>query len=130
MNVMTELREENAKLRETVRQLKELKLPNQALYLGLGLSKSERMMISALMASDGICTRDYFLDCLAFRNTAPSSSWPEPKTVDVVICRLRKKLTGLGFPEVIKTEWGEGWRIESTNKSRLKEFFASRTKGA
>jgi two-component system, cell cycle response regulator CtrA len=34
---------------------------------------------------------------------------PEKKTVDVIICRLRKKLTAAGVPNFIDTVWGCGY---------------------
>lgn len=37
----------------------------------------------------------------------------EPKTVDVWICRLRKKLADAGMPGAICTVWGTGFRIDA-----------------
>ncbi|MFC3071509.1 winged helix-turn-helix domain-containing protein [Shinella pollutisoli] len=34
---------------------------------------------------------------------------PEIKIVDVLVCKIRKKLTGLDIP--IHTVWGEGYRL-------------------
>jgi two-component system cell cycle response regulator CtrA len=34
---------------------------------------------------------------------------PEMKTIDVIICRLRKKLTVAGVPTLIDTVWGCGY---------------------
>jgi two-component system cell cycle response regulator CtrA len=34
---------------------------------------------------------------------------PEMKTIDVIICRLRKKLAVAGVPTLIDTVWGCGY---------------------
>ena len=34
---------------------------------------------------------------------------PEMKTIDVIICRLRKKLAAAGVPTLIDTVWGCGY---------------------
>ena len=34
---------------------------------------------------------------------------PEMKTIDVIVCRLRKKLAMAGIPDLINTVWGCGY---------------------
>jgi two-component system cell cycle response regulator CtrA len=34
---------------------------------------------------------------------------PEMKTIDVIICRLRKKFAVVGVPDLIETVWGCGY---------------------
>ena len=34
---------------------------------------------------------------------------PEMKTIDVIICRLRKKLAAAGVPTLVDTVWGCGY---------------------
>jgi two-component system, cell cycle response regulator CtrA len=36
---------------------------------------------------------------------------PEPKIIDVFICKLRRKLADAGADELIKTVWGQGYTI-------------------
>ncbi len=36
---------------------------------------------------------------------------PELKTVDVIVCRLRKKLARVGFPSLVQNVWGTGYRL-------------------
>lgn len=43
----------------------------------------------------------------------------DPKMVDVMICKLRKKLREAGFPECIQTSWGKGYYIEPSVKQNI-----------
>jgi two-component system, cell cycle response regulator CtrA len=36
---------------------------------------------------------------------------PELKTVDVIVCRLRKKLAAVGLPTLVQNVWGCGYRL-------------------
>ena len=36
---------------------------------------------------------------------------PELKTVDVIVCRLRKKLARVGLPSLVQNVWGCGYRL-------------------
>ena len=36
---------------------------------------------------------------------------PEPKTVDVIVCRLRKKLSAAGLPTLVQNVWGCGYKL-------------------
>jgi len=118
------LRERIEVLEEENRQLRALRLPPVTQYLGLGLSNTERVVMATLMSTAALCTRDYLLDCVVLSRVRPSSV--EPKTIDVMLCRARKKLAAIGFPRVIETEWGEGWRIKPKERGRLQAFFAAR----
>eukprot|EP01037_Dinobryon_pediforme_P012524 gene12524-12613_t len=40
---------------------------------------------------------------------------PDEKALDVVVCRLRKKLAGAGAPNLIGTAWGTGYRLCDPN---------------
>lgn len=43
----------------------------------------------------------------------------DPKMVDVMICKLRKKLRENGFPDCIETSWGKGYYIEPATKQKI-----------
>lgn len=45
----------------------------------------------------------------------PDVDWPEDKTIDVVICKMRKKI-GLTSPWEIHTVWGEGRILRAREK--------------
>lgn len=36
---------------------------------------------------------------------------PELKTVDVIVCRLRKKLAAVGLPTLVQNVWGRGYKV-------------------
>jgi two-component system cell cycle response regulator CtrA len=42
---------------------------------------------------------------------------PEMKTIDVIICRLRKKLALAGIPTLIDTVWGCGYILRDPTPS-------------
>lgn len=42
---------------------------------------------------------------------------PEPKIVDVIVCKVRRKLAGIGGDGLIATVWGQGYRFDPTNGS-------------
>jgi DNA-binding response OmpR family regulator len=42
---------------------------------------------------------------------------PDPKIVDVIVCKIRSKLTSIGGAGLIGTIWGQGYRIDLTNQS-------------
>ena len=43
---------------------------------------------------------------------------PEPKIIDVFICKIRKKLAAAGAPNVIVTVWGRGYSIRDAARDR------------
>lgn len=45
---------------------------------------------------------------------------PEPKIIDVFICKMRRKLKPHGIG--IETIWGQGYRMTPENKARLDEL--------
>lgn len=121
-------RAEMETMREENRQLRALRLPPERQYSDFGFSRTERIVLASLMGADDICPRDYLIDCIVLSRAR--SQGIEPKTVDVVLWRLRQKLIGMGFPGVIETIWGEGWRIRNGEvKARLTDFFAATKKG-
>ena len=43
---------------------------------------------------------------------------PEPKIIDVFICKLRKKLAGAGVTDVVGTVWGRGYTVRDQSEDR------------
>lgn len=43
---------------------------------------------------------------------------PEPKILDVFICKMRPKLNRIGIS--IETIWGRGWALTEANKDKLR----------
>ena len=46
---------------------------------------------------------------------------PEMKTIDVIICRLRKKLAVAGVPSLIDTVWGCGYILRDPSADQQDE---------
>lgn len=49
----------------------------------------------------------------------------DPKIVDVMICKLRKKLTLVSKEVEIKTNWGRGYYLTSQVKAKIHEILAN-----
>jgi two-component system cell cycle response regulator CtrA len=73
--------------------------------VSLHLSRREYAILELLFLRQGIVlSKDAFLNHLYC-----GGDEPEMKTIDVIICRLRKKLTLAGVPSLIDTIWGCGY---------------------
>lgn len=71
----------------------------------LSLSRREYSVLELLFLRQGmILTKGTFLNHLYC-----GSDEPEMKTIDVIVCRLRKKLAAAGVPALIDTVWGSGY---------------------
>jgi two-component system cell cycle response regulator CtrA len=71
----------------------------------LHLSRREYAVLELLFLKQGvILTKGSFLTHLYC-----GMDEPEMKTIDVIICRLRKKLAAAGVPSLIDTVWGCGY---------------------
>lgn len=71
------------------------------------LTAQEARMIEFLAARmDKACSKGAILDAITFDHVDE----PEIKIIDVLCCRLRRKLQG--SPYVIETVWGQGYRMK------------------
>jgi two-component system cell cycle response regulator CtrA len=71
----------------------------------LSVSRREFAVLELLFLKQGV-----ILNKTAFLNHLYcGTEEPEMKTIDVIICRLRKKLTVAGVPTLIDTVWGCGY---------------------
>ena len=71
----------------------------------LALSRREYSVLELLFVRKGtILTKTTFLTQLYV-----GTDEPEMKTIDVIVCRLRKRLAMAGAPAVIDTVWGSGY---------------------
>lgn len=71
----------------------------------LPLSRREYAVLELLFLKQGvILTKGTFLNHLYC-----GTDEPEMKTIDVIICRLRKKLAAAGVPALVDTVWGSGY---------------------
>jgi two-component system cell cycle response regulator CtrA len=73
--------------------------------VSLHLSRREYAILELLFLRQGVVlNKDAFLNHLYC-----GGDEPEMKTIDVIICRLRKKLMLAGVPKLIDTVWGCGY---------------------
>lgn len=113
--------EEIARLRERVEYLE---AENHQLKLalreevppipGIELTASERTVLGALLARDP-ASKDAVYNALYFDRIDDP---PAEKITDVLVCKLRKKLTRKGIE--VETVWGTGWRLTPEMKARVR----------
>lgn len=74
---------------------------------GARLTEAQRRLVGALLARRGwILPRSALLVTMCFDR--PEADWPDVKTIDAQICKLRPKLDGL----TIRTVHGRGYVID------------------
>lgn len=105
------LRQENAALRERVRQLEEaLASSSVVVPIEWGLTPSEARLFAALTTRD-VLTKDAIMTALY--SDRPDDD-PETKIVDVYVCKIRPKLRPFGIE--IATVWGRGYSLVDRQK--------------
>jgi two-component system, cell cycle response regulator CtrA len=83
----------------------------------LALSRREYSVLELLFLKQGIIlTKGTFLNHLYC-----GSEEPEMKTIDVIVCRLRKKLAAAGVPTLIDTVWGSGYILRDPQVTQVVE---------
>lgn len=73
------------------------------------LSRREFAILELLFLKQGVIVTKTAL----FNRLYSGLDEPEMKAVDVIICRLRKKLTKAGVPTLIDTVWGSGYTLRT-----------------
>jgi DNA-binding response OmpR family regulator len=74
-------------------------------WLALGLTKMEARLMRALAERAGrVVNKGALMDAMYFDRPREA----EPKIVDVMMCRIRRKLKGSAW--VVETVWGQGYR--------------------
>lgn len=111
------LRERVEELEEENRQLRALKLPPVLRYRGIRLTGSERCLIAVLVSTVGVCAREYLLN--SFEHLRRVDSGMQPKTLNILMVRIRKKLRDASPPIAINTEYGVGYYMTPENKALL-----------
>jgi DNA-binding response OmpR family regulator len=96
-----------SELEETIRQLRveageRGQLPDGLPYL----TRQEEAVLRTLLSRRGVASRGTIFDEMHHRDSEAAND----KIVDVIICKLRRKLTGTDIK--ICTRWGRGWYIE------------------
>lgn len=102
------LAEENEILRERVRQLQDMLVPEYRMPRQWRLSPLEDRLLRALLkASASLLSRE-----AAFAALYPDpDTYPDFKSFDVYVFKLRRKFRRAGAPVVIETFIGEGYRL-------------------
>jgi DNA-binding response OmpR family regulator len=78
-------------------------------WQGYGLTRLETRLMAALVEKLGQCVaKGPLMDALYFDRAHEE---PDPKIVDILVCKIRKKIAGSGF--VIETVWGQGYRARA-----------------
>lgn len=109
------LEAENDELRERVLQLEHaLTGGYDRLPVG-GLTPTEAAVLASIAASDEGAPKARIYEAIyALRMDREA---PEPKIVDVFICKIRKKLVVYGIS--IETVWGWGYRMPKRDREAL-----------
>lgn len=102
------LREENDTLREQVRQLQEALAPTAILPRSWCLTKTEERLLRAIRAV-GPNLLHHERAMLAIYGMW--EDMPEQKILDVLVCKIRRKLMEAQAQIRIETVWGRGWRM-------------------
>jgi len=106
--VLELLRAENETLREQVRQLRQqLVEGGKNAPLSWGLTNVQRRLYAHLSSRE-LVTRESCMAVLYGHKLVQ----PDPKIIDVHLCKLRQKLAGQGVE--IVTHWGIGWSLSRT----------------
>lgn len=109
------LRAENDELKEHLRQLtREQRGEHESLIGYLGLTRLEARLVAALVAH-GRLSKDRIYH--AMYATAAEDKQPEPKIVDVFVCKIRKKFEPFGLG--IETIWGMGFGLTPEVREKL-----------
>lgn len=102
------LREENEILREQVRQHQEALAPTALLPRAWRLTKTEERFLRAIRAvGPNLLHHERAMLTLY----GMWEDMPEQKILDVMLCKIRRKLMHAQAQIRIETVWGRGWRM-------------------
>jgi two-component system cell cycle response regulator CtrA len=103
-----------ARLRDRIEELEDALGINIEPWFGLGLSRQESRLFAVLMKRDSV-TREQGVAVIC---GADPDDRADPKIIDVLVCRLRRKLRPYGIQ--IGTIWGQGHRIDPHSKENAR----------
>ncbi|MGG3814650.1 helix-turn-helix domain-containing protein, partial [Methylorubrum rhodesianum] len=116
------LLEERDTLREHIRQLEEMLRPTIILPAAWRLSRLEADFLNALRAAaPGMVHRERMMIALY----GLSDDAPEPKILDVYLCKVRRRLMEAQARIEIETIYGRGWRLTPESIVRFDEAVAA-----
>jgi xanthine/CO dehydrogenase XdhC/CoxF family maturation factor len=112
------LLEERDTLREHVRQLEEALAPTFVLPASGRLTPVEEKLIAALrVVGPSVLHRERAM--IAIYGMGEDA--PGQKALDILLCKLRKKLAQTRTHIEIETVWGRGWRMSAESRARFDE---------
>lgn len=111
---VADLRAENDELRETIAQLREALTPPVVYPSAWGLNRQESLILGAL-ACRPVARRQALL--LALYGDRRADDLPDPRVLDVYVCKLRAKLRPQGI--AIDAIRGVGFRLDDATRARL-----------
>lgn len=115
---MSDLRAQLDEALERIRQLEEeLAGTSVAWPLDWGFTNSERAIMTSLMRHDFADKGNLYFSLYGHKSEDEQA---EPKTIDVFVCRIRKRLKPLGLN--IQTVWGKGYFISTEDKEAIREM--------
>ena len=85
------------------------------------LPGAEARFLNALLAARETATKQWLMDTLY--GDDPDGG-PDPKIIDVYVCKLRPKLRALFGEDAIETVWGRGYRIDEATKAVIRAHSA------
>lgn len=88
----------------------------------LCLTPKEYALLELLMLKRGYSVRKE--TCL--NHLYGAADVPDPKTIDVIVCRLRKKLAAVGLAHMVQSVWGHGFKLADPALTRVPALLASR----
>ncbi len=80
----------------------------------LRLGPKEFMLLELLMLKRGTAVSK----AACMTHLYGTDEFPEAKTIDVVLCRLRKRLAPQGLSDIIESVWGYGFKLKDTDADR------------
>jgi two-component system cell cycle response regulator CtrA len=117
------LQDEIADLKERVARLEEALGMTHDVPLGLALTPAEARVLGILMKRD-VAKKDMIMIAL-YDGRHAEKDIPEPKIVDVFVCKMRAKLKRYGLE--IKTVWGIGYSMTNGSKDMVREMLKAQS---
>jgi DNA-binding response OmpR family regulator len=115
------LREERDLLKEQVAFLTSALMGDDPLPLDWNLTESEERIMRVILARE-YASKDAIMAALYWDKDEPG----EEKIIDVMVCKIRKKLKPHGID--IKTHWGRGHYLPPEVRARYRSTFNRRSR--
>lgn len=112
---------ENEILRERLYFLEKLFMPRLNLPVEWEFSPMQHKVLSAMLGSKGMLHKDNYV-LLLYQDRNSEKETPDPKIVDVWVCKIRAIVKKFNIPIEIQTVWGGGYVMPPDTIQYLKQF--------